>query len=220
MKPLLSVIDHLVYATLDLPGTLRDLEARLGVAPAPGGRHPKWGTRNALLALGPRVYLEVVGPDRDASESERTDAARRSEGKLPFGLDSLSDPALTTWACRGEDLPAIVHTAGRLGINLGEVQRGSRQRPDGSTLAWTMTDLLQHREGGIIPFFIDWGPSPHPAESAPRGCALISLRAEHPDAGRIQAVLSSLGLDVPVTRGPRPSLTALISTPRGEVELR
>ena len=207
---LLARLDHLVYATPDLAASVRDIGALFGVAATPGGRHPGWGTHNALLALGPRMYLEIVGP---------YPAGAPPAGRRPFSIDGLVSPRLVTWACRGEELPAVVRAAGLNGVDLGEVQARSRQRPDGSTLAWTMTDPLTDRAGGVVPFFIDWGDSPHPAAGAPTGCRLVAVRAEHPDAERVGSVLRLLGIDLPVKAGATPCLAARILTPRGEVEL-
>jgi hypothetical protein len=73
---------------------------------------------------------------------------------------------------------------------------------------------------GLVPFFIDWGRSPHPAQTAAPGASLVALRAEHPDAQSVQRLLLALGLDLPVQSGPRPALVATIDSPRGRVELR
>jgi hypothetical protein len=72
---------------------------------------------------------------------------------------------------------------------------------------------------GIVPFFIDWGKTPHPAAALPKGCVLVALRFEHPDATRIKAGLSALGLNLRVDAGSAPALIATIRTPHGDVEL-
>ncbi len=46
------MIDHLVYASDDLPGASATVTDLLGTAPTPGGRHVGHGTYNALLGLG------------------------------------------------------------------------------------------------------------------------------------------------------------------------
>jgi hypothetical protein len=74
--------------------------------------------------------------------------------------------------------------------------------------------------GGVVPFLIDWGTSPHPAASAAPGLSLASLRGEHPDAARVAALLARLGLPLPVDPGPAPALVATLDTPRGPVTLR
>jgi hypothetical protein len=71
-----------------------------------------------------------------------------------------------------------------------------------------------------VPYFIDWGASPHPSATAAKGVTLVSLRAEHPDAGRVQAVLKQLGLELTVTKGPKPSLIATFNSPKGQVVLK
>jgi hypothetical protein len=206
----LAKIDHLVYATPDLTLGVDTLERLLGVRATPGGQHPGMGTRNALIALGPSTYLEVIGPDPDQPKPA---TPRR------FGIDELTAPRLTTWVANGKDLDGLMNRARREGVMLGDVIAGSRKRPDGVVLAWRYTDPSVVLADRLIPFVIDWGTSPHPAATAAPGATLIALRAEHPDAAKVQQMLAHLGLDLPVKAGSRPALIATLDGPKGRVEL-
>ena len=209
---MLERVDHLVYAAPDLEAAVEELEMRLGVRAAAGGRHPAEGTRNFLMALGPAVYLEIVGPDREAPAPSRL---------RWFGIDGMAEPRLVAWAAREGDLDGAKARAAGAGVTLGPVASGSRVRADGQLLSWRFTDPRVVVEGGVVPFLIDWGRTPHPALSAPRGAILQGLRAEHPEPGRAAGAISALGLDLPAARGREPALIATIQTPRGEVvELR
>jgi hypothetical protein len=207
---LLATVDHLVYATPDLKASIDALERRLGVRAAPGGQHPGRGTRNALIALGPTSYIEIIGPD---PEQPKPDLPRQ------FGIDTLADGRLVTWAAKSNDLERNVTQAAGRAIKLGEVLPGSRRRPDGVLLNWRYTNPRIVVADGIVPFFIDWGPTPHPAQTAASGASLLDLVAEHPDAERVQQMLTGLGLGLQVKKGPSPALTAVISSPRGRIEL-
>ena len=206
-----SRVDHLVYATPDLKVGIDVVERLLGVRATPGGQHPGAGTRNALVALGPASYLEIIGPD---PEQPHHLGARR------FGIDGLKAPRLAAWAAKGQDLERLVAEAARRGVNLGPASSGSRKRPDGILLTWRFTSPAAVLGDGIVPFFIDWGKTPHPAQTAAAGATLAGLRAEHPDAQRVEEMLRKLGLDLRVTGAPAPALIAAVDCPNGRVELR
>ena len=208
--PILLKIDHLVFATPNLAAGVEQVEKLLGVKAVPGGQHPGAGTRNALIRLGELTYLEIIGPDPDQPDPA---LSRR------FDIDDLKSSRLVTWAAKGTDLDALVRTSKQHGVDLGHVQAGSRRRPDGVLLAWKTVSPTLNADG-IIPFFIDWGTTPHPASSLPKACTLVALRAEHPDADRVRAELSSLGLNLHIDARPAPALIATIHTPHGDVELR
>jgi hypothetical protein len=208
---LLARVDHLVYATPDLNRGVEEVEKLLGVRATPGGQHPGRGTRNALVTLGPATYLEIIAPDPEQPPPKTP---------RPFGIDSLKESKLVAWAANGEDLERLRDGAARKGARLGEVMSGSRRRTDGVLLSWRYTDPQTVLADGLVPFFIDWGQSPHPARTAAQGASLIALRAEHPDAQRVQRLLNELGLDLPVQKGATPALVAIIDSPRGRVELR
>jgi len=206
-----AIVDHLVYATPDLQAGIERVERLIGLRASAGGQHPGRGTRNALLALGPATYLEIIGPDPE----QPTPSLPR-----PFGIDDLKEPKLTTWAAKATGLEKLVSDAQRLGIQFGAVIPGSRRRTDGVMLTWRYTDPRTVVAGGLVPFFIDWGTTPHPAATATRGASLVALRAEHPDVESIQKTLNALGLNLHVQKGPRAALVARINGPRGNVELR
>jgi Glyoxalase-like domain len=204
-------LDHLLFVVPDLAAAIEELEGRLGVRASFGGRHPSWSTHNALFSLGEGAYFEVLAADPE-----------RAAPNLPrhFGLDHTDASRLATWAARTTDLEGRIDRARMLGETLGPVLSGSRKRSDGVELSWRMSDPAAPRAGGVIPFFIDWGSSPHPAVDAPRGVTLRRLRAEHPEASRVRELLLKLGVELPVESGPEPALIATLATPRGEVELR
>ena len=105
-------------------------------------------------------------------------------------------------------------------MDLGKASQGSRKRPDGTILSWRLTDPYKIDYNGLSPFFIDWGAAPHPADAAPSGCVLTGLYGEHPQADRVQASLTALGIELEIKQSSRPGLVATIKTPKGVVELR
>jgi len=205
--------DHLVYAVPDLAVAVEQIAAEWGVRPAIGGQHPN-GTHNALLALGPHTYLEIIAPD----PAQPHPSMPRS-----FGLDEHpGETRLVTWAAAIADLDATRAAALAQGYDAGEVMNGSRLRPDGVKIDWRSTRLVGWPPpgDGLVPFLIEWGTgTPHPSTTSPGGCTLVGLRAEHPDPAAVRQMLAALGLDLPVTEGPVPALYAVIETPHGRVEL-
>jgi len=204
-------VDHLVWATPELNRGIDQIETLLGARPVFGGRHLGRGTHNALLALGMDVYLEVIAPDPEQPHPPTPRA---------FRLDGVTEPRLVAWAAKSDDVAATRAKAQMNGIHLGRVQDGSRQRADGVMLSWRYTDPATVVADGLIPFFIDWGQSPNPAATAPRGARLVELRAEHPSAATVRRQLDLLGIEMTVTSGPRATLIATVDTDRGRIELR
>jgi Glyoxalase-like domain len=205
-------IDHLIYAAPDLAVAVAGLEDRFGVRAQAGGRHAGLGTHNALLALGPRTYLEIIAPD----PGQAAPPVPR-----PFGIDDLAHGALVGWALTCDDIDQAVAEARSHGYDPGEIGDGQRVASDGTVLRWraagsTAADVL-------VPFLICWGDTEHPARSAPAGLSLKSLRIEHPDPASLTPALLALGagIDViPVTPAAGPALVATISGPAGMSVLR
>jgi hypothetical protein len=199
-----------VLAVPELAAGVEHVHGLLGVRATPGGRHFGEGTRNALIALGRGRYLEILGPDPE----QAAPAARW------LGVDAVAVPRLTAWAARGAGLEALVRRARGSGVPLGEVGSGSRTGPDGAVLSWKFTDPRTPLFGGVVPFFLDWGASPHPSETAASGAALVAFSAEHPEPENVRAALLVLGVSLAVAPGPSPALVARIRGARGIAELR
>lgn len=204
-------VDHLVYVVRNLDEAIDHLETMLGVRAAIGGAHPGLGTHNALIALGPACYLELLAPD----PSQPAPAGERW-----LGVDASPLPRISTWAAKATNLHARIAHAAEQGVDLGAVREGKRQRPDGTTLAWQLSVRHELLADGLVPFLIDWGTSPHPAEAAPQGLSLFAMRSEHPNPAAVRAMLRVLGIDLQVSEGPAPALVATIQSPTGTIELR
>ena len=214
----LKIVDHLIYTAPDLAAAMDEIEKLLGVRPIFGGQHTHRGTHNALLSLGGRSYLEIIAPDPTQPEPPQP----RS-----FGLNTR--PAyerLTTWASPSDNLTAQSERSCTAGYDPGTIVDGGRLTSDGVQLKWRSAKRPENAlgqplvGGGLIPFLIEWGDTPHPALSSPQGCELVGFSAEHPDPTAITTMLTALGTPIPVSQSVQPQLIAIINTPHGQVELR
>jgi len=204
------MLDHLVYATPDLERAIEDMERRTaGVRPAYGGKHAGGLTHNALLSLGEGSYLEIIAP---VTPGDRSSA-------LPFGLAALRSPRLLTWATAVDDMERRVASVRAAGYDPGEIVAGGRDLPDGGRLEWRLALRGEPAGDGIVPFLIEWKSEPHPSTTAPTGCRLVELRAEHPDPAAIGRMLKALEVDLAVARGLEPRLIVVLDAPNGRVEL-
>jgi hypothetical protein len=88
-----ALLDHFILGCDDLDRGIDFVEQRTGVRAAFGGVHPGRGTRNALLSLGARKYLEIMAPD----------PAQQVTPQIPR-LRELKEPRLVGWAAHPGDL--------------------------------------------------------------------------------------------------------------------
>jgi hypothetical protein len=206
-------LDHILLGVSDLDKGIEWFETRSGVRAAAGGVHPGRGTRNALLALGPRRYLEIIAPDPQQAGTPA------SKEHWAARLNSLQEPRLIGWAAHTGDLAAIARSAAAASIAIEEPRDGSRSRPDGKVLRWKSFGLKDDRKG-LLPFFIEWSrETVHPSQDAPSGCKLISFIAESPQAEQVSGDALKLGLEFAVRTGQAPLLLARIRGQKGEFEI-
>ncbi|QNP69476.1 VOC family protein [Streptomyces roseirectus] len=203
MNTIPARLDHLVFATPQLDATIEEFTRRTGVVPAPGGAHVGLGTRNHLVGLGGRVYLEIIGPDPDQTGRDGAD---------PSGLGGIDRARAVTWAIEPPDLDLAVATARARGYDPGDIHPMSRRRPDGTLLAWRVTE----RSAGLVPFLIDWGTSAHPSASGLPLTPLLSLTATAPDPAALHPLLAALDAELQLSEGP-PGISFTLDTPKGPV---
>jgi hypothetical protein len=85
-------IDHVIYGTADPDATAMRLRAKLGVRAVAGGRHDGLGTRNRIVPLEDRSFLELlaVADPREAKRSalgaSLQDAIARGEWLLGWAV--------------------------------------------------------------------------------------------------------------------------------------
>jgi Glyoxalase-like domain len=210
-----SQLDHILLGCNDLDRGIDFVEQRAGARPAVGGVHPNRGTRNALLSLGERRYLEVIAPDPQQDQNHVEQFAFKTLARLK----ELSSPHLIGWAAHPSDLEKFSALLRDAGIAFLGPWPGSRQRPDGQLLQWKSLNLKDD-QGGLLPFFIEWsGDSIHPSADAPKGCRLARFGAVTPNPAALNKIIDLLQLDMLVSQGDKAALQATIVGPQGELTL-
>jgi hypothetical protein len=175
-----------------------------------GGEHPGRGTRNALVSLGPGLYVEILAPQASAPDSGRVAELRALTDLTPFG-----------WAVFVPDVEVARRKLTDAGFGLSAIRPGSRARPDGSLLEWKTFEIEKPPLAGV-PFFIRWGDgTTHPSKDAPGGCRLERLRILSSDADGLRRALASLALaDVAVEAGGPGAMDVTLRCPKGTVQFR
>ena len=177
-----------------LDSAVTSLEKRLGIRPVPGGRHEGRGTRNALMGLGDRIYLEILGPDSEALAPDRP---------RWFGVDRLDVPRLAGWAAAGTELDALVERAVSRGVRLGAVSEGSRRRPDGVLLSWILTDTAASPGDGSSRS-ASTGATRRTRRSGPGGVTLAGLGPSI-GAAENRGMLAAVGVALDVRAAATPA---------------
>jgi hypothetical protein len=198
-------LDHLIIGARDLDEGIAYLEKLCGCRAAYGGSHAGRGTRNALLKLGHHSYLEILAPD-----PEQPALVWHKE------LPELEEPRLVGWAERVNDINALAAQLRKRGVEVIGPTPGSRTRPNGDILRWTLLLRTDDRDG-ILPFYIAWdSTSPHPSDDAPGGCLLVDL---HKTGQLVEAPPPRPGLHVRQDPSRPVQLRATIAGQLGEFVL-
>jgi hypothetical protein len=211
-----SEIDHIIWACADLEQGSRQFEKLTGVRPKFGGMHANGATQNALVALGPQCYLEILAPVKPPTVND--DAWVRT-------LHTAKEPRVLTYCLRsGSSLQDLAGIAEGLGWHNVIVASNGRTTPAGVSLRWQWFAPTAESFGWAFPFFIDWLDTVHPArsltaDSLDRTIQLQRFAVGHPDAVGLARTLGYFGASIPTYIADKGSFQLDLSTPRGIVSL-
>ncbi len=140
-------IDHVVILVDDLLTATEDYR-KLGFTVTPGGRHPGWGSRNALIALADGSYIELIAfdartADLGGREAKEAFADRlRVQGRTPVESRVLAWQApmegLVDFALLPGDIQRDAALARQRGLSIDGPYPGGRTRPDGREVRWQL----------------------------------------------------------------------------------
>jgi hypothetical protein len=212
-------LDHLVVAARTLDDGVRWCEATFGFVPQAGGKHALMGTHNRVLSIASpgfeRAYLEIIAIDGAAPPPGRPRWFDLDQPRLQRALER--GPQLVHWVLRCDDLDARLAALRRGGIERGDAVAAERDTPQG-LLRWRISVRADGSRlaRGALPTLIEWGER-HAADALPPSG--ITLEALHvaglPDAA--WACCAAPGVER--AAGSAPPLVAVLSTPRGRVNL-
>jgi catechol 2,3-dioxygenase-like lactoylglutathione lyase family enzyme len=201
-----AMLDHILLGCSDLDRGIEFVEKHTGVRAALGGVHPGRGTRNALLSLGEKHYLEIIA--LDPGQSGVPDH---------YGLQKLIEPRLVGWAAHPGDLDSFASRLRAADIAFDGPNPGSRKRPDGGLLQWKTLNLKDDL-GGFLPFFIEWSAGTiHPSVDSPAGCKIVRFTYVGPDYDGVDRLFDLMGLDVFAEVGEKSQIRASINGPDGRI---
>jgi catechol 2,3-dioxygenase-like lactoylglutathione lyase family enzyme len=173
---MLHAIDHLVIAVPDLALAIARYR-ELGFTVVRGGRHPGVGTDNALIAFRDGAYLELLAFHEPRVDHRWWAPLQRGGGLVDFCLQS-------------DDLLGDVKRLRQAGVDMGEIERRDRLRPDGVRVRWVCA-LARGAHRGAAPFLL--------AEDGPRDERVPCERAHANGVTGIGTVTVAVK-DLPVAR--------------------
>lgn len=210
-------LDHLSFAAGPdgLASTAQRLGGLLGTEFKDGGVHPRFGTRNMILPLADRTYLEVVEVlDHPASDKAPFGQAVRARSQLGGGW--------LGWVVAVDDIRPVEQRLGR------RAATGNRHRPDGTELLWKQIGINGLLSDPQLPFFVQW-ESPaelHPSAGADPGYSLACLEiAGDPQrvsewlGQTVEAPLEDVKVDWVAPNGTPGIIAAQVQTPHGLVRI-
>lgn len=154
-----------------------------------GGRHPGWGTWNALSYFG-LTYIEFLAIADDAellSAAEKFLLSRDASRLLP------DNEALYRVALRSSDIERTHAWLHEQGLRVSSIVDGQRNDPQGNAIRWRIFTIDGDFDGLVYPFVLQWGEDDDARLSRLRA---QGLAAPHP-LGRLNFAARFLRYHIP-----------------------
>ena len=136
-------LDHVSICGSNLD-TLRQMFTDAGLAPDFGGPHGNGVTHMAAIGFDDGTYIELIAPMK-AGETAGT----------PWAKFMAEEANTCAWAVGTNVLLQEVDRLKKDGIAVTEPAKGSRKRPDGMSIEWTVADVGSTTPGAVLPFIIE-----------------------------------------------------------------
>lgn len=182
-----NAFDHVVLGTSNFEKAIDIFEEETGVRPLMVVSQNGLGTKSARVAFSQCAFLEIIGPD----------PTQQASSELAKKLETLPADELVPvhYAIRRSDSKELKTTKWKeMGYTCDEVTMVAKD--NGMPWLWHMFFLEGHDEGGLLPFFIDWGESHHAAGRLPIVGDLQSVSVRS-SSSKINDLLADIdGVDV------------------------
>ncbi|MEM9726173.1 MAG: VOC family protein [Pseudomonadota bacterium] len=140
---MIIAIDHIIHAVSDLAAATEDYATLLGRPPSWRGRHPAYGTANALFRLD-NTYVELLAPVGEGPIADMLRPRLETQGEGPVGLVLGADDADAAHARLREAGLAPATPAEGSGVN----------EDTGAERRWRNVFLPEEKTGGLFLFVI------------------------------------------------------------------
>ncbi|MBJ3777275.1 VOC family protein [Acuticoccus mangrovi] len=174
---MIAGLDHVVILVPDLADAMARYEA-LGFVVTPGGRHDI-GSHNALIGFGETGYIELIAFERANPQHRWYQALAHGGGLIDVCLAS-------------DDIDQDAAALTGAGVPMAPVVAMSREKPDGTCLAWRLS-FPEGADAGVMPFII--------TDDTPRDLRLPAAAAHPNGVTGIAAV--RIALDDPLGAAAR-----------------
>jgi catechol 2,3-dioxygenase-like lactoylglutathione lyase family enzyme len=182
-----NAFDHFVLGTSNLDKAVDDFEKLTGVRPLMVVSHNGCGTKSARVAFQSCAFIEFLGPD--PKQTPDTTLAQ-ALSRIPEG--ELVPVHYSVRTTRSEELKKSWDD---LGFEVDNVTMIAKDR--GMPWKWSLFFFEGHEDGGLMPFYSDWGDAHHAAGRLPIVGEIKSVIVRAPAGSKVHKVVGGVtGIDV------------------------